>query len=177
MNPNELNTNVAVGMAGNVDVKEVVKYVSHVISTALEVKPSECLTKNYSTITLNAMNSIIKLFPELSNELNALAGKFAEIQEQSRKLVGIKDVGQYADNVITIFSVYNVDPGIYSVFAALQAVEAAKICGDSDAKFFLVRTLLAGSLPFNLYRILLDYLNMDHRFPINLLKALLEAVK
>ncbi|MFP3484817.1 MAG: hypothetical protein RXO23_02450 [Vulcanisaeta sp.] len=169
------DSNTIVGIAGNADVKELVKYIEHIILTALDVKPSDCLLKNYGTITMNAINSITRLFPELGRELNALASKFTEVQEASRKLVGIKDAGEYADNVLTIFTVYNVDPGIYAVFAALQAMEIAKVCGDSDAKFFLVRTLLAGSLPFNLYRLLLDYMGMDHRFPINLLKALLEA--
>jgi len=170
------DSNTIVGIAGNADAKEIIKYIEHIILTALDAKPSDCLLKNYGTITMNAINSIIKLFPELNKELNALASKFTEIQEASKKLVGIKDAGEYADNVLTIFSVYNVDPGIYAVFAAFQAMEAAKTCGDSDAKFFLVRTLLAGSLPFNLYRLLLDYLSMDHRFPINLLKALLETI-
>jgi uncharacterized membrane protein (Fun14 family) len=165
-----------VGIAGNADVKDIIKYIAHIISSSLDVKPSDCLLNNYGVITMNAVNSIIKLFPELSRELNALASKFTEIQEASKKLVGIKDVGEYADSVLTIFTTYNVDPGIYAVFAAFQAMEVAKTCGENDAKFFLVRTLLAGSLPFNLYRVLLDYLGMDHRFPINLLKALLETI-
>ncbi|WP_148678170.1 hypothetical protein [Vulcanisaeta distributa] len=163
-----------VGIPGSADVKEIVNYIARIITSALEVKSSDCLLKNYGTITLNAMNQVLKLFPELSTEFNILASKFKEIQEASRKLVGIKDPAQYADAVLTIFTTYNVDPGLYGVFAALQAMEAAKICGDSDAKFFLVRTLLASSLPNNLYRLLLDYLSLDHNFPINLLKALLE---
>ena len=168
--------NTIVGMVGSADVKDIIRYISHIISSALDVKPSECLLSNYSSITMNAVNTMIKLFPELTKELNSLASKFTEIQEASKKLVGIKDVGEYADNVLTIFTTYNVDPGIYAVFAALQAMEAARTCSENDAKFFLVRTLLAGSLPFNLYRILLDYLSMDHKFPINLLKALLETI-
>ncbi len=171
-----VNSNTIVGVAGNADVKDIIRYISHIITSALDVKPSECLLNNYSNITMSAVNMMIKLFPELTKELNVLAGKFAEIQEASKKLVGIKDVGEYADNVLTIFTTYNVDPGIYAVFAALQAMEIAKTCGENDTKFFLVRTLLAGSLPFNLYRVLLDYLGMDHRFPINLLKALLETI-
>ncbi|GAB6947966.1 hypothetical protein JCM16161A_20960 [Vulcanisaeta sp. JCM 16161] len=168
--------NTIVGVAGNADVKDIIRYISHIITSALDVKPSECLLNNYSNITMNAVNTVIKLFPELTKELNALASKFTEIQEASKRLVGVKDVSEYADNVLTIFTTYNVDPGIYAVFAALQAMEAAKTCGENDAKFFLVRTLLAGSLPFNLYRVLLDYLSMDHKFPINLLKALLETI-
>ncbi|BDR92575.1 hypothetical protein [Vulcanisaeta souniana] len=169
--------NTIVGTPGSADVKEIVRYIAHIIASALDVKASDCLLKNYGTITLNAMQQVLKLFPELSTELNALASKFTAIQEASRKLVGIKDPGQYADAVLTIFTTYNVDPGIYGIFAAIQAMEAAKICSDSDAKFFLVRTLLASSLPNNLYRLLLDYLSLDHNFPINLLKALLETTQ
>lgn len=168
-------SNIIVGAPGSADVKDIVKYIARIITTALDVKASDCLLKNYGTITLNAMQQVLKLFPELSTELNALASKFTEIQEASRKLVGIKDPGQYADAVLTIFTTYNVDPGIYGIFAAIQAMEAAKICSESDARFFLVRTLLASSLPNNLYRLLLDYLSLDHNFPINLLKALLET--
>ena len=167
--------NLIVGTPGAADVKEIVRYIARIITTALDVKPSDCLLKNYGTITLNALQQTLKLFPELSAEINALASKFTQIQEASRKLVGIKDPGQYADAVLTIFTTYNVDPGIYGIFAALQAMEAVKMCGESDAKFFLVRTLLASSLPNNLYRLLLDYLSLDHNFPINLLKALLET--
>ncbi|WP_069807478.1 hypothetical protein [Vulcanisaeta thermophila] len=167
---------VIVGIEGNVDVREVARYILHIITTALSVKPSDCVLRNYTTITMGALNSMLRLFPELSNELRALAGKFTEIQEASKKLVGITDPGEYADTVINIFSVYNVDAGIYAVFAALQAMETAKVCGESDARFFLVRTLLAGSLPINMYRLLLDYLSLDHRFPTNLLKALLETI-
>ncbi len=160
-----------------IDVKEEVKKTAQLIITNFSIKPSECMLRNYDTITKNAVNALIKLFPELSNDINALVGKFAEIQENVKKLIGTTDVGQYADSILTIFTVYHVNPGLYAAFTALQAMEAMKICGESDARFFLARTILAGALPFDLYTMLLDYLSMDRTFPINLFKALLESSK
>ncbi|WP_243680488.1 hypothetical protein [Vulcanisaeta souniana] len=158
-------------------MKEAVKKTAQLIIASFSIKPSECVLRNYDTITKNAINTLIKLFPELSNDVNALVGKFAEIQENVKKLIGTTDISEYADSILTIFTVYNVNPGLYAAFTALQATEAIKTCGDSDAKFFLARTILAGALPFDLYTTLLDYLNMDRTFPINLFKALLESSK
>ncbi|GAB6945498.1 hypothetical protein [Vulcanisaeta sp. JCM 14467] len=159
------------------DVKEEVKKTAQLIIVSFNIKPSDCMLRNYDTITKNAVNMLIKLFPELSNDINALVNKFAEIQENVKKLIGLTDVSQYADSILTIFAVYHVNPGLYAVFTALQAMEAMKVCGEDDAKFFLARTILAGALPFDLYMMLLDYLNMDRKFPVNLFKALLESTK
>ncbi|WP_252900685.1 hypothetical protein [Vulcanisaeta sp. JCM 14467] len=80
--------NLIVGAPGAADVKEIVRYIARIITTALDVKPSDCLLKNYGTITLNALQQTLKLFPELSAEINALASKFTQIQEASRNSLG-----------------------------------------------------------------------------------------
>ncbi|WP_054853022.1 hypothetical protein [Vulcanisaeta distributa] len=162
---------------GNTDVKEEIKKTVQLIITNLNVKPSECILKNYDTITKNALSTLLKIFPELSNDINALISKFAEIQENVKKLIGTTDISEYADSILSIFAVYRVNPGIYAAFTALQAAEAMKTCGDADAKFFVARTILAGALPYELYVLLIDYLGMDRAFPVTLFKALLETTK
>ena len=164
---------VAVDIA---DIKEYVKRIEYVLSMAFSIKPSDCLLRNYEAIAKNALNTMARLFPELGRELNAWASKFMEIQETCRKLVNtIKDPSDYVDNILLKFAIYNIDPGVFAMFVALEAMEAARVCGESDAKFFLVRTLLPSSVSFNLYRLLLDYLGMGHELLVNLFKASREA--
>ncbi|GGP20930.1 hypothetical protein GCM10007981_10990 [Thermocladium modestius] len=152
---------------------ENAKEAAELISIALQVKPSDCIDKNHQSITMSAINDVGRIFPELSGKLQALASKFAEIQAASRRLTEAPSVEAYADAVLTIFTQYNVDPGIYAVFAALQGMHAAQACGADAAKFFLARTMLAGSLPFNLYLMLADYINIDHKMIVEMFKNLL----
>lgn len=152
---------------------ENVKEAAELISMALQVKPSNCIDKNYQSITMSAMSDMSHIFPELGGKLQVLASKFAEIQAASKRLTEAPGVEAYADAVLTIFTQYNVNPGIYAVFAALQGMHAAQACGADAAKFFLARTMLAGSLPFNLYLMLADYINIDHNMLIEMFKNLL----
>jgi len=152
---------------------EGAREAAELITIALSVKPSDCINKNYASITMNALNDTGRIFPELAQKLQALAAKFGEIQEASKRLTTAPSVEAYADGVIAIFTQYNVNPGIYAVFAALQGMHAAQACGADAAKFFLARTLLAGALPFNLYMMLLDYINIDHKIAVEMFKNLL----
>lgn len=162
----------------NTDVKGIVRRISFLISSVVfNTKPSDCVLKNYNEITQRALALIGKLFPDLTKEINNLVDKFIEIQRDLVKTIETKDAAKYLNLLINAFFIYNLDFGDYAMLATAQAIEASKVCGEDDAKYFLVRSLMAGTMPFSLYLVLLDYLNMDHNFPVNLVNALMEQVK
>lgn len=158
-------------------VKSIVKNTAGLINMALSIRPTECIEKNLSTITNNAIVALKMLVPELSSAVDELVPKFIKIQEMSKTLAGNPSVEGYIDSVMSIFSRFNVDPGIWAAFTTLEAMYAIQACGNESGKYFLIRTILAGSLPFNLYITMLNHVGVDNQFAVELFKSLLSQAQ
>ncbi|GGP22475.1 hypothetical protein GCM10007981_18690 [Thermocladium modestius] len=154
-------------------VKALVKSTAKLIETAISVKPTDCILKNLATITGNALAALKMLVPEIAGAVDELAPKFEKIQEMSKSVTSNPSVEAYIESVMSIFSKFNVDPGIWAAFTTLEAMYAIQLCGNEAAKYFLVRTILAGSLPFNLYVAMLNHVGVDNQFGVELFKSLL----
>lgn len=155
-------------------VKALVKSTAKLIETAISVKPTDCALKNLAAITGNALAALKMLVPEIAGAVDELSPRFREIQEMSgRVAAGNLSVEAYIDSVMSIFSRFNVDPGIWAAFTTLEAMYAIQLCGNEAGKYFLVRTILAGSLPFNLYVAMLNHVGVDNQFGVELFKSLL----
>ena len=162
------------GIVKDEDVKSEVKGTAQIMNLAITIKPSECVQRNYGTITKNAVDALMRLYPELKDQITAWLNKFTEVQEAVKKAADARSIEQYLD-IWAVLLKMHFNLGLYAALSALQAMETVKMCSESDARFFITRVIMAGAVPFDLYLILLDYLGMDRTFPLTLYKALLES--